>query len=182
MSSPRPWRVLSTEPVVDERWFRVRRETVELPSGLVLDDYFVAVREDFALVAAVTDADELVLARQWKQGVRAVTLELPGGIVDDEQPEVGAARELLEETGYRCAELAQVGGGPLDSSKETNRAFLFVGTGARRVAEQALDATEEIEVVLLPLGEVREAIRDGRIDAPTSVAGIYLALDALGRL
>jgi 8-oxo-dGTP pyrophosphatase MutT (NUDIX family) len=182
MSSPRPWRVLSTEPALDERWFHVRRETVELPSGLVLDDYFVAVREDFALVAAITDADELVLVRQWKQGIRAVTLELPGGIVDEEHPEVGAARELLEETGYRCAELRRTGGGPLDPSKETNRAYLFLGTGARRVAEQALDATEEIEVVLLPLAEARDAIRDGRIDAPTSVAGIYLALDALDRL
>ena len=179
---PRPWRLLSEEPALDERWFRVRRETVELPNGLVLDDYFVAVREDFALVAAVTDADELVLVRQWKQGVRAVQLELPGGIVDDERPEAGAARELLEETGYRCAELHRVGGGPLDPSKETNRVHLFAGTGAHRVAEQELDASEEIEVVLLPLAEARAAIRDGRIDAPTTVAGIYLALDALGRL
>jgi 8-oxo-dGTP pyrophosphatase MutT (NUDIX family) len=179
---PRPWRLLGSELVLDHRWFRVRRDTVELPTGLVVDDYLVAVRDDFALVAAVTEADELVLVRQWKQGVRAVTLELPGGIVDDEHPEVGAARELLEETGYRCDELRAVGGGPLDPSKETNSAHLFVGTGARRVAEPELDATEEIEVVLLPLDEVRATIREGAIAAPTSVAGIYLALDALGRL
>jgi hypothetical protein len=30
--------------------------------------------------------------------------------------------------------------------------------------------------------ELRDAIARGEIDAPTSVAGIYLALDALGRL
>jgi hypothetical protein len=36
--------------------------------------------------------------------------------------------------------------------------------------------------VLLPLDEVRDAIRAGTIDVPTSVAGIYLALEALGRL
>jgi 8-oxo-dGTP pyrophosphatase MutT (NUDIX family) len=179
---PRPWRVLSEESLLDHRWFRVRRETVELPTGLRLDDYLVAVREDFALVAAVTRNDELVLVRQWKQGIRAVTLELPGGIVDGERPEDGAARELLEETGYRCTELRAIGGGPLDPSKETNRVHLFVGTGADQVAEQELDPTEEIEVVLLPLERVREAIRVGEIDAPTSVAGIYLALDALGRL
>jgi 8-oxo-dGTP pyrophosphatase MutT (NUDIX family) len=179
---PRPWRQLGSELALDHRWFRVRRDTVELPDGGIVDDYFVAVRDDFALVAAVTDADELVLVRQWKQGVRAVQLELPGGIVDDEDPAAAAARELLEETGYACGELRRVGGGPLDPSKETNSAHLFVGTGARRVAEQQLDATEEIEVVLLPLAAAREAIRDGRIDAPTSVAGIYLALDALGRL
>ena len=179
---PHPWRLLDSELVLDERWFRVRRDTVELPDGTVLDDYFVAVREDFALVAAVTETDELILVRQWKQGVGAVELELPGGIVDaGESPEEAAARELLEETGYECT-LRAIGGGPLDPSKETNRVHLFAGGGARRVAEQALDASEQIEVVLVPLAAARDLIRTGEIASPTSVAGIYLALDALGRI
>lgn len=182
MPSPRPWRVLSSRPALDDPWFRVRRDTVELPDGTVVDDYSVAERNDFSLVAAVTPADELVLVRQWKQGIGEITLELPGGIVDEGDAHDAAARELLEETGYACDELRLVGGGPLDPSKETTRAHLFAGTGARRVAEQELDATEEIEVVLLPVGELRERIRAGEITAPTSVAGIYLALDALGRL
>jgi 8-oxo-dGTP pyrophosphatase MutT (NUDIX family) len=180
---PRPWRLISLEPVLEHRWFRVRRETVELPTGQVVDDYFVAVRSDFALVAAVTADDRLVLVRQWKQAIRAVTLELPGGIVDErETPAAAAARELAEETGYVCAELRGIGGGPLDPSKETNAVHLFLGTGAEPRLEQALDETEEIEVVLLPVAGLRDAIGRGEIDAPTSVAGIYLALDALGRL
>lgn len=179
---PKPWRVLSSRPALDERWFRVRRDVVELPDGTVVDDYFVAEREDFSLVAAVTADDELVLVRQWKHAIGAVMLELPGGIVDEGEPVAAAARELLEETGYACDELRRVGGGPLDPSKETNRVHLFAGTGARRVAAQALDATEQIEVVLVPVAELRARIATGEIDAPTSVAGIYLALDSLGRL
>jgi 8-oxo-dGTP pyrophosphatase MutT (NUDIX family) len=168
--------------VLEHRWFRVRRDTVELPTGRVVDDYFVAVREDFALVAALTDDGELVLVRQWKQGIGAVTLELPGGVVDDEQPEAAAARELAEETGYVCRELRPLGGGPLDPSKETNRVHLYLGTGAEMRRAQELDETEEIEVVRMPVADARAAIARGEIDAPTSVAGIYLALDALGRL
>lgn len=179
---PRPWRVLSSRPALDDRWFRVRRDTVELPDGTVVDDYSVAVRPDFALVAAVTEADELVFVRQWKHAIGRIMLELPGGVVDEGDPAAAAARELREETGYACDELRPVGGGPLDPSKETNRVHLFAGTGARRVGEQELDVTEQIEVVLVPVAELRDRIRAGEIDAPTSVAGIYLALDAFGRL
>jgi 8-oxo-dGTP pyrophosphatase MutT (NUDIX family) len=180
---PQPWRVRSSRVVLDEPWFRVRVESVELPDGSVVDDYFVAERRDFALVAAVTPADELLLVRQWKQGVRAITLELPGGIVDPGEDAAGAAaRELREETGHACDELRLLAAGPLDPSKETNRVNLFAGTEAGLVAEQELEPTEQIEVVLVRLEDVRGLIRAGGIDAPTSVAGIYLALDALGRL
>ncbi len=179
---PRPWRLRASEPALDHRWFRVRRDTVELPGGRILDDYYVAVRKDFALVSAVTDDDELLLVRQWKQGIGAVTLELPGGVVDGETPAEAAARELLEETGHACADLRPLGGGPLDPSKETCRVFLFLGIGAKRVAPQALDETEEIDVVLVAVELLRERIAAGEVDAPTSVAGIYLALEALGRI
>lgn len=179
---PEPWRQLGSELAFDDPWFRIRRERVEVRPGRVIDDYSVAERADFALVAAVTAADELVLVRQWKQGIRAVTLELPGGVVDDEEPAAAAARELAEETGYVCTELLPLGTGALDPSKETTRVHLYAGSGAVRAREQQLDENEEIEVVLVPLAEVRGLLADGRVDAPTSVAGIYRALDALGRL
>ena len=134
---PQPWQVRSSRLVLDEPWFRVRVESVELPDGTIVDDYYVAERSDFALVAAVTPSDELVLVRQWKQGIRAVTLELPGGIVEAEEPAAAAARELLEETGYACDELLALGAGPLDPSKETNRVHLFAGTGRGRSAARS---------------------------------------------
>ena len=179
---PDPWRQLGSELAFEDPWFRVRRERVEVRPGRVIDDYSVAERKDFALVAALTAADELVLVHQWKQGIRAVTLELPGGVVDDEQPAAAAARELAEETGYACAELRPLGAGALDPSKETTRVHLFAGTGAVLAGEPRLDENEEIEVVLVPAGDVRALVARGEVDAPTSVAGIYLALDALGRL
>lgn len=100
---PRPVAAACVGAGARHRWFRVRRDTVELPGGRILDDYYLAVGEDSALVAAVVDDDELVLARQWKQGIGAVTLELAGGVAGGESPAEATARELLEETGHACA-------------------------------------------------------------------------------
>ena len=179
---PEPWRQLESQVVFDDRWYTVRRDTCELPGGHVIDDYLVAVRPDYALVVAVTPRDEVVLVRQWKQGVREITLELPGGVVSGEDAEAGAARELAEETGYAADEFVALGGGPVDPSKETNRVHLFLALGAERRQEQDLDETEQIEVVLCPLTDLRNRIRTGTIDTVSSVAAIFLALERLDRL
>ena len=64
MSAPAPWRTLGTGVALDHRWYRLGRDTVELPGGAILDDYFVAVRPDVALVVALTAEREVVVARQ----------------------------------------------------------------------------------------------------------------------
>ena len=174
-----PWEQLGAEVVFDDRWYRLRREAVRLPSGRVLDDYFVSERADVVLVFAVTDDDRAVFVRQWRQGRRAFMTELPGGIVETgEEPAVSAARELLEETGYACESLREVGRFEPDPTRNTNAIVAFAGAGARRVAEPVLDDQEDLEVRLIPTGELKAAIREGEITSAGSVAAVYLALDS----
>ena len=62
-------------------------------------------------ILAVTPADEVVLVEQFRVPVQQKVIEIPAGLVGDEEEFRGeamaatAARELLEETGYRAGRI-----------------------------------------------------------------------------
>jgi 8-oxo-dGTP pyrophosphatase MutT (NUDIX family) len=177
-----PWKTLRSELVFTHKWYQLRRDHVELPGGQVLDDYFVSVRPDVALVFPLTADNQVIFVRQYKHGAGQILLELPGGVVDagEISPLAAARRELLEETGYDSEQvefLAEVLDNP---TKDTNTISYFLARDVRHVAEQDLDETENIEAVLVPLAEVEGYILRGKIRVAGSVALCLLALRRLG--
>jgi 8-oxo-dGTP pyrophosphatase MutT (NUDIX family) len=179
-----PWKTLKSELVFDHPWYQLRRDHVELPSGQVLDDYFVSVRPHVVLTFPLTADDQVVFVRQYKHAAGQILLELPGGVVDEgETSTLGAAqRELREETGYDTdaplEPLLEVIDNP---TKDTNSISFFLARDVRQVAAQDLDETENIEVVLVPLAEVMGLIMQGELRVSGSVALCLLALRHLGR-
>jgi ADP-ribose pyrophosphatase len=170
------WEQLGSEPAFADAHFHVRRDTLRLPGGRVVDDYLVGVLEDYALVVAVTTGGDVVLTRQWKQGVRRVTLELPGGKLDDgETPAEAAARELREETGYAAATLEPLASLDVDASKAANQGHIFLALGVELRHTPEPHEMEAPDVVLVPLADVTELITSGKICGAASVAGLLLA-------
>ncbi|UBU08442.1 NUDIX hydrolase [Nonomuraea gerenzanensis] len=127
-------------------------------------------------IVALTDDEQVVLARQYRPGPGQVLLELPGGNADGDEPvEVAAARELLEETGYEAAALEVVMRTFL-SSYASHRRHAVLARGCRKVAEPRLDDAEFIETVLMPVGAFIEHVLSGQLtDTDVAFAGLAAA-------
>ena len=184
MTANKKWKVLRSQFAFNHRWYKVRQDIVELPSGEVIDDYFVSVRPDIALILPITQNNEIVFVRQYRHGVREVLVELPAGTFDPEQENAAAAakREFEEETGYTAERLLALGTLYDNPVKETNKIHLFLAQNAYPEGKQALDVTEDIDVLLIPISAVAAKIRQGELQVAGTVAALFLGLNHLGLL
>jgi 8-oxo-dGTP pyrophosphatase MutT (NUDIX family) len=158
----------------DFRVFRVREDIARSPE--VGDDhsFFVLESNDWMNIVPVTEDGRIVCVRQYRHGTEEISLEIPGGIIDDgESPLEAAHRELLEETGYEAERIVEIGVVAPNPAIQNNRCHSFLATDVRRVREQALDITEEIDVVLVDPADVPALIAAGTISHALVVAAFY---------
>ena len=129
---------------------------------------------DWVNVVALTPEDDLVLVRQFRQGSRIVTLEIPGGLIDPgESPEQAGARELLEETGFRAGRIESLGTLSPNPALFDNRVHMQVALDCVQVDEIRNESTEHTTVELLPVERLREVVQAIGIDHALAVAALY---------
>lgn len=173
-SHPKPWRVLREEHLQHCRVFDVHVATMESPQTGTAHPFYRIESPAWVNVVALTPNDELVMVRQFRQGSRVVTLEIPGGLVDPgESPEAAAARELIEETGYRAGRLESLGSLNPNPALFGNRCHMQVALDCVAAAEIQNSATEQTQVALVPLIRLPELLREGAIDHALVVAALY---------
>ena len=113
---------------------------------------------------AITKDGQFVMERQYRHAVERINYELPCGVMEEgETPLEAARRELLEETGFGGGEWRELMTISPNPSSMTNMAHCFVAEGVERIAEQHLDATEDMEVHLMSRDEVLGLIRDNEM-------------------
>jgi ADP-ribose pyrophosphatase len=171
------WEVLSTRTIYSAPpWVTLSLQQVCLPDGRVILDYHRLQLPEYCVVFAETIEGRVIVERQYKHGVGAVTLMLPAGLIEPgEAPLKAAQRELLEETGYQAADWQLLGSFVPNSNYGCGKAHLYLARQARRIAEPDAGDLEEMEILLLARDELFAAVRGGQIHATSVVAAIALA-------
>ena len=154
------WKLQKTETILDTRWVTVRKDSVDLPNGTFIDDFYTVTIPDAVFVVAVTESREIVLKKEFRYPHHQDLIEIPGGIFEPGETDslTVAKRELLEETGFVSDEWTDLGTVIVDPGKLTNRLHLWFANNCRRVSEQQLDETEIIDVLVIPIEQAIEMV------------------------
>jgi 8-oxo-dGTP pyrophosphatase MutT (NUDIX family) len=174
MSGPKRWTLLESDFLQDCGVFTVSRTSALSPRTGARHTFHRIDSSDWVNIVPITPQGEVVMIRQYRHGLRDLTLEIPGGMVDPgETPSEAAGRELLEETGYRAAEIAPIGAVSPNPALFGNRVYSYLGLGAERVAAVRNDGTEETVVELVPEAELRRVVREGGVDHALVLAALH---------
>ena len=120
---------------------------------------------DWVNVIPVTPDNQIVMVRQFRHGSQEVSLEIPGGLVDPgELPEVAAARECLEETGYTVGSISSLGALNPNPALFANSLHTFVAEQCEPTSAIKNTDTEHTEVELVNLAILPKLLSDGIID------------------
>jgi ADP-ribose pyrophosphatase len=161
------------EIVFKGRVAEVHKVGVRMPDGRVVQRDWICYN-GAAVILPILDDGSIVLIRNYRFAVEETLYELPAGMLDDgEDPAVGAARELTEETGYAAGRLEKLGQyytGP-GTCNELRHAFVAMGLSA---GPQRLEAYEQIETEAISDADVRAMVADGRIHDAKTIATLCL--------
>ncbi|MCZ4225600.1 NUDIX hydrolase [Pedobacter rhodius] len=171
------WRRLASKYLVREKWATLRVDEVELPGGIIKDDYYVLEYPNWVNAIALTEEGKIIMVRQYRHAADIVSLEVPGGVIDGyEEPEFAIKRELLEETGYSfktCKLVAELYPNPATANNVT---YTYVLTGGTKTHEQHLDDHEILNVEEYTIDEVKQFIKDNKIAQALHVAALHYGL------
>jgi len=174
-----PWKKLS-ESIAFDSYRKILNRLFRLPNGKEIN-FEIFSGEAYVVIAAFTEDNRMLLAKQYRPGPEAFLYGLPSGVIDEgETPLEAAKRELLEETGYQAEEITLIKEVPFNYGDFSQ--YSFVATRCKKVTSQKLDSTEFIELELWEVEKLLSFIRNPQDRQLVNIDTAYLALDKLGFL
>lgn len=183
------WEEVSTEHIVQDEWIDFRRQAFRFPDGRIFEPYYTYSRRNYIIVVATDTEGNYILVKQFRQGIRKVTLEfVAGGIERSDGKEYGGAddlsaedglsaakRELMEETGYESDDWTHLMTLPANATIADNYAYLYVAKNCRKVGGQSLDEMEFLHVEKRTKEEIERMIKEGEFPQAMHILAYLLS-------
>jgi ADP-ribose pyrophosphatase len=126
-------------------------------------------------ILPVDSQGNIWFVRQFRVGAEQELLELPAGLLEEnEEPEACAAREVREEIGMAARRLQKLGEFFMVPGYSTEKMIAYLATDLYDSVLPA-DADEFLERVSIPPGEVTRMINSGQIQDGKTLATLLLA-------
>lgn len=177
---PATAQVLSSQMIYEGRVFGIRRDEVIEPTGIHATRE-VITHPGSVVVLPVLPDKRILLIRQYRYATRQFLWELVAGRIDNnETPQRGAARELIEETGYRAKKFRVfLNVFPTPGFLE-ERMYILLAEGLTP-GEAEPEEDENITCKAFTRKEVEQMIRRNTIRDAKSIAGLLYYLRFMAR-
>ena len=170
-----PWENVEIETIADCRVFSVNRNLARRTQDSV-HDFYVLHPSNWVNIIAITPDNQVVLIEQFRHGTQSITLEIPGGTIDLDDPSAmhAAARELAEETGFVSEKLVYLGSNHPNPAIQSNICETFLAKNVRQEFTPRFETTEDIIVRLTPLSDIPKLIKAGVITHGLVIVAFHL--------
>ena len=169
------WKTVNSEFIGNYKVFDLFLKKRENPKTGKTSDFTTLIANDWINIIPITVNKEVVLVEQYRHGTDEISLEIPAGIMEEnENPRKAAERECAEETGFiGKSEAIFLGKCRSNPAFLNNYCYHFLWLDCELIQEQNLDENEDIRVVRVPLSEIKNYISENKIDHSLVISAFY---------